>query len=215
MTRLLLLCTLVAAQASWALTSSARLLPDEAPVSAAAAAEPAATPPPTEARLTPTPQEPIPMGYQFAAGAVTGLVFTPMSFYVANLLGNLTIDTPTLAVLALLPMGLIPPLAITTATWLAGNWRTPGRYKWWPSFLATLVINCVSLPIAAAVGQLGLSIGMFSRVLIYSIAQAVLQPAAATALMRAWPNEQAPTVITNHDPVAPTTYVVRTSSWSF
>jgi hypothetical protein len=211
MTRLLLLFTLVAAHASWALTSSARLLADEAPVSAAASPA-ATTSPPNEMQLTPTPQEPIAFGYQFAAGAVTGLVFTPMSIYLANLLGNLSIDTPTVAVLALLPMGLIPPLAITTATWIAGNWKTPGRYKWWPSFLANLVINCVSMAVGAS---LGLSIGAFSRVLVYSIAQAVLQPSAATALMRAWPNEESQKVITTRDPVAPRTFVVRTASWSF
>jgi hypothetical protein len=212
MTRLLLLLTIVAAPASWALTSSARLLADEAPVSASAANEPTTAPPPTETKLTPTQQEPIAFGYQFAAGAVAGLVFTPMSIQLANLLGNLSIDTPTVAVLALLPMALIPPLAITTATWLAGNWRTPGLYKWWPSFLANLIINCVSMAIGA---DLGLSIGVFSRVLVYSIAQAVLQPAAATALMRAWPNELKPQVITTRDPVSPQTFVVRTASWSF
>src|SRR5207247_1385292 len=125
-------------------------------------------------------------------------------------LGSLSNDLIGAAVPVLLAIGLIPPLAITTACWLAGNWRTPGLYRWWPSFLVNLAVNGVSLAIAAAGG---LSVGLASRVVLYTLVQAVLQPASATLVMRAWPKNTS--VLTQRDPVSPQTFVANAASWSF
>jgi hypothetical protein len=209
MTRLLLLSSLALTSTSYALTSSARLLADEAPVSASGAASST----PESVELTPKQvKEPIPYGYQFGAGAVAAVIFVPVSFKLAEVLGNLSNNLVGAAIPTLLCIGLIPPIAITLAEWLVGNWNTPGRYRFWPSFFANLVVNGVSLAVAA---NWGLSIGVFERVVLYTIVQAVIEPAGTTLLMRAWPKEEAPKVLASSDPNSPSTFFVPATTWSF
>src|SRR5438105_588012 len=117
MTRLLLLCTLAFAQASFALTSSARLLADEVPSSI----EPAAPSPTVE--LTPK-KESVDYGIQFGAGALAAVISVPASFYLGTALGSLSNDLIGAAIPTLLCIGLLPPLAITLTTWIVGNWNT-------------------------------------------------------------------------------------------
>jgi hypothetical protein len=209
MTRLLLLSSLALASTSYALTSSARLLADEAP----AAAPDLGPSAPESVDLTPRQaKEPLAYGYQFGAGAVAAVIFVPGSLYLGSWLGNLSNNLIGAAIPTLLCIGLIPPLAITIAEWLAGNWNTPGRYRFWPSFLVNLVVNGVSLAVAA---NWGLSIAVVERVVLYTIVQAVVQPAGTTLLMRAWPKEEAPKVIASTDPNSPSTFFVPASTWSF
>jgi hypothetical protein len=191
----LLVVALVAAQ-----TNDAAVPPAAQPVAGAEV---------KSAPLTPRGQ-PVGFGLQMASGVAAAVVFVPASLYLGAWLGSLSNDLIWSALPALLCMGLLPPVAVTLATWIAGNWGTQGRHRLWPSLIATLIINGVSLPIAAS---LGLSVGLAGRVLLYTVAQAVLQPAAATALMRAWPLE--PQVLTQADPIAPRTFVVPTAAWSF
>jgi hypothetical protein len=208
MTRLLLLSSLALATPGYALTSSARLLADEAPSSPAVA--PVA---PDKVELAPRQvREPLPYGYQFGAGAVAAVIFVPGSLYLGSWLGNLSNNLIGAAIPTLLCIGLIPPLAITLAEWLAGNWNTPGRYRFWPSFLVNLVVNGVSLAVAA---NWGLSIAVVERVVLYTIVQAVVQPAGTTLLMRTFPKEEAPKVIASSDPNSPSTFFVPASTWSF
>jgi hypothetical protein len=150
-------------------------------------------------------------GWQFAAGTAVGILAVPGSLYLAEAFGSLSNNLIGAAIPALLCMGLIPPLLITLATVLVGNWTAPGTYKFWPAFLANLVINGASLAIGAA---LGLTVGVFGKVLLYTLVQAVLQSGVSTGLERLWPNEK-PTVIANHDAIAPTTFVAPAGTVSF
>jgi hypothetical protein len=69
--------------------------------------------------------------------------------------------------------------------------------------------------VSLALGQyLGLTTFFAGRVVLYTLAQAVLQPAAATALMRAWPKYD-PSLLASHDPNASATFFVPTGAWSF
>jgi hypothetical protein len=157
-------------------------------------------------------REPVGWGYQYAAGAAVAIVAVPTSIYLGSWLGSLSNDLYASAIPVLLSIGLIPPLAITAITVLVGNWNTKGRYRWWPAFLATMVINGGSLAIAAWGGLSQLIVG---RVIVYTLAQAVLQPGAAVLLERAWPKSEPTVIMTPSDPVAPRTFMVPTGTWSF
>jgi hypothetical protein len=160
-----------------------------------------------------TPREPVEYGVQFVAGSVAALISVPGSLYLGEALNNVSTSTIGNALVVLPIIGLLPPLAITLAEYIAGNWNTPGRYRFWPSFLVNLVINGVSLAVAA---NWGLSVAVIPRVVLYTLVQAVIQPASATILMRSWPKEQETNaVISSHDPNSPSTFVVPTGAWSF
>ncbi len=157
-------------------------------------------------------KEPVGWGYQYAAGAAVTVIAVPTSIYLATWLGSLSNNLYAAAVPVLLCIGLIPPLAVTAVTVLVGNWRTNGRYRAWPAFLATMVINGASLAIAASLGLSELIVG---RVILYTLAQAVLQPGAAVLLERAFPKSEPTVITTPSDPVSSRTFMVPTGAWSF
>jgi len=168
---------------------------------------------PVENTMTPEPPaEKVDWAYHYAAGSAVAIIAVPGSLYLGSWLGSLSNDLYGAAIPVLLSIGLIPPLAITAITVLVGNWGNGGKYRWWPAFLATLVINGASLAIAA---YGGLSTLVFGRVVVYTLAQAVLQPGAAVLLERAWPKMQPTVIETSSDPVAPRTFMVPTGTWSF
>lgn len=169
----------------------------------------------SQVRLLPedaAPRQELHPELHFAAGAAAAIVAVPASLYLGEWLGSLSNSLIWSALPVLLCIGLIPPIAVTLATVIAGNWNNPGRYRWAPAFLATLVINGASLAIA---GWLGLSVGVFSRVVIFSLMQAVLQPGAAVLIERQWPRTEPAVITLASDPVAPRTFVVPTGTWSF
>lgn len=193
--------------AALATTPAARFA-DDAPVAAPAEEAPKATLAPSDAE-----QRSIHWAAQFGIGATTALVAVPVSLYLAEAAGQGSNSLIGAGLPALLLFGLLPPLAITFATWLFSEHESPGTYRWWPSLLANIVINGASLAVAAS---LGLSIGVAGTVMLHTLVQMVLQPAATTVLMRVWTKEkQQAAVITSHDPVAPTTFVANAASWSF
>ncbi|MBK7857499.1 MAG: hypothetical protein IPJ65_02515 [Archangiaceae bacterium] len=164
---------------------------------------------PTVGALVPRPE--LHLGYHFAVGAAAAVIVVPSSLYLGALFAGLSNNYLWSAIPVLLSIGLLPPLAVTLATVIAGNWGSPGRYRAWPAFFATLLINGISLACAAS---LGLTVGIFSEVAIYTLVQAVLQPGAAVLLERGWPREP-PLVLTVRDPIAPTTFVAPAAKWSF
>lgn len=185
---------------------------EDAPV-----AEPAAVAEPAPAVITPsveaTPaEEPVGWDVQYSAGAVAALVAVPVSLYLGEWLGSLSNSLIWSAIPVLLSIGLIPPIAVTAATVIVGNWNTPGRYRWWPALIATTVVNGASLAIGAS---LGLSVGMVGRVIVYTLAQAVLQPGIAVGIERAWPRTESAVITLRNEPVSPSTFFVPTSTWSF
>jgi hypothetical protein len=190
-----------------ALSSQARLLAD-APLAEAPQA-PAPTLTPGNEVSAPKPE--LHIGYHLGAGAAAAVVFVPTSLYLAEFFAHTSNNYIVAAIPMLLCLGLIPPIAVTVATVLAGNWKSPKRYRWWPAFLATLLINGISLPIASA---LGLSVGVASTVIIYTLVQAVVLPGAAVLIEREWPRSQ-PVELTVADPIAPRTFMVPASTWSF
>jgi hypothetical protein len=147
-----------------------------------------------------------------SAGSAVAIVAVPASLYLGEVLGSLSNDLLGAAIPVLLSIGLIPPIAITAITVLVGNSGGGGRYRWWPTFLATLIINGASLAIAQ---PLGLSTLYFGRVIIYTLAQAVLQPGVAVLLQRAWPKNEPVVLSTPSDPVTSCTFMVPTGSWRF
>jgi hypothetical protein len=191
MNRLLLLAVVVSLRA-FALTSDAKLLPEE--------------------QVAAPQLEPIHWGYQFAAGSAAAVVSVPLSLGLAAWVGSWSNNLYAAALPALFIFGLIPPIAVTLACWIAGNWNTPGAYRWWPSLIANILINGASLFIGA---MLGLSFFEAPRVILYTVVQAILQPAASTALMRAWPKSPPPQVITVRDPVSPSIFFAPTSVVTF
>ena len=182
------------------------------PATPAPVVEPAPVAPLAEPQLAAEVSKPVGWDVQYSAGSLAALVAVPASLYLGQFFGTLSIDLIWAAIPTLLSIGLIPPIAVTAATVIVGNWNDPGRYRWWPALLVTTVINGASLAIGA---PLGLSAGVFGRVLVYTLVQAVLQPGAAVLVERAWP-KQPPSVITlRNEPTAPTTFFVPTQTWSF
>ncbi|MBL8954060.1 MAG: hypothetical protein JNK82_25005 [Myxococcaceae bacterium] len=157
--------------------------------------------------------EPVDFAYHYAAGSAVAILAVPASLYLGQELAGLSNDIYLGAALpVLLSIGLIPPVLITAVTVLVGNSGGGARYRWWPTLLATLVINGASLAIAAPLGLATLS---FGKVVVYTLAQAVLQPGAAVLLQRAWPKNDPVVLSTPSDPVTSRTFVVPTGSWRF
>ncbi len=166
--------------------------------------------PPADVKLTPSAEQH--WGHQFLIGAAAAVIFVPVSLYLGQTLGSLSNNLIGAAIPTLLCIGLIPPIAITVSMWLTGRREGGNRYRFWPSFFVNLLVNGVSLAIAA---QFGLSVGVLPRVVLYTIVQAIIQPAGTTMLMREFPLGQEPRVVATHDPISPTVFVTPTTSWSF
>lgn len=202
-----LLMSLVLCSPAWALTSSARLLTaDDAPVASGAPAQ--MTPSVAHSNASAKPMH---WGLQVGIGAGAAVVAVPMSLYLGQWLGSLSNSLIGAAIPTLLVIGLLPPALVTLATWLSGNWNQPGTYRWWPALLATTLVNAGML---VAAGYLGVSVGVISRVIIYTVIQALVLPGTATAVMRVWPLKE-PALVTSREPFAPTTYFAPAAGWSF
>jgi hypothetical protein len=196
-----LLLTLLSAPA-WG--HSARLLED-APVLAPSVSPVVTSPEPVSS----------PWMLQAGAGAGAALISVPASLYLGAWLGNLSNNLYLSLISSMLVMAVVPSVAVAALVTLVGNWSEPGRYRFWPTLGLTAVANILSMVVGTA---LGLSVGVFGRVALYTLIEAVVLPAAATGSSQLFkrksglPQAQA---WLSPDPRAPMTWVVPTAEVRF
>jgi hypothetical protein len=148
---------------------------------------PAPEPPPKAApapTLTPpvTPdaeQRPV-LLLQVGAGMVAAAVAVPASFVTASWLGTAS-GNVLIALPALLIAALVPPVAVTLASWAVGNWGGPARFRLNPAIWITSGVSVLALVVA---GLLGLNANEPGRVALFTAAEVALLPAAAVTTMQ-------------------------------
>lgn len=155
---------------------------------------------------------PLHWGLQYGIGVAATAVAVPVSLYLGAGIGSLSNDLLGAGIPTLLCVTVIPSAAVTFATVIAGNWRNPGRYRWWPALLATFVVNVASFAVATA---LGVSVGVPGRVIAYTAIEALLQPAVAVALERLFPREERPVEVSGTAGALSRTSFIPAGSWSF
>lgn len=114
---------------------------------------------------------------EVGAGAVAALLSVPATLWTATWLGGLSSNLFLAAVPPLVLLAVVPPLAVTLAEVLVGNALAPGQARFSPAFWVTLGTHV--LAVAAGVA-LGLSTQRFGDVALFTLAEAVLLPTAAT-----------------------------------
>lgn len=118
---------------------------------------------------------------QFAAGAGAALVSAPATLWLSTALGTLSSNLVLAALPSFLLFIAIPPVAVTLAASLVGNWRAPGSSRFSPAVWAT--VGAQVLILAASIG-LGASSRNFDHAALITLAELVILPAAATGTMR-------------------------------
>lgn len=183
---------------------SARLLEPQA-VTPAAVASPALTPA--------DPERPLWL-YQAGAGVGAALISVPASLYFSAWLGTLTNNVYAALVPSLLVMAIVPSFAVAFVVTLVGNWASPGTYRFWPTFGVTALVNILALVVG---GFAGLSVGVAARVVLFTIAEAIVLPSAATtaSTLFARKKETIATAWLSRDPRAPVTWVIPTGEVHF
>ncbi len=152
--------------------------------------------------------------YQAGAGVGAALISVPASLYFASWLGSLTNQVYVGLIPSLLLVGIVPSLAVAWVVTLVGNWKSPGTYRFWPTFAVTLLVNVAALVVG---GFAGLSVGVAGRVLLFTLAEAIVLPSAATTASNLFSRkkETAATAWLSADPRAPVTWVIPTGEVSF
>ena len=183
---------------------SARLL-DVAPVAPLAAVAPSL--------VGTEPERPLWL-LQSGAGVGAALISVPGSLYLASWLGSLTNNVYAALVPSVLLMAVLPSFAVALAVTLVGNWVSPGTYRFWPTFGITALVNIVALVIG---GFTGLSVGVAARVVVFTLAEAIVLPGAATTASQLFKRKQelAPQAWLSNDPRSPMTWVIPTGEVRF
>ena len=128
------------------------------------------TPRPSRLRLVTT---------RFVAGAAAALVSVPLGLLLGRTLG-VTSTSILIAAPSLLLFLALPPVAVTLAEWLAGNWSLPGSSRFRPAIWMALIAH--TLIFAGSVYLSGSAYDFRSAALFTGVEMALL-PAVVTLVM--------------------------------
>jgi hypothetical protein len=143
------------------------------------ASAPAALADPPTTASTAGEQRPV-LLLQAGSGVVAAAVTAPLSIWAGQWLSTLT-GSDLGALPALLLAVALPPVAVSLASWVAGNWAGPGRFHLSPAIWIT---TGVSVATFVAAGFLGFNANEPGRLAAYTAADMVLLPAAAVITMQ-------------------------------
>ena len=152
---------------------------------------------------------------QAGAGAGAALVSVPAALYLGAWLGSLSNSIIWSIVPSFLVMALVPSLVVAWMVTRIGDLFSPGTFRFWPTFGITLAVNILALVVG---GVAGLSVGVFARVLVFTVAEAIVLPAAATGASQLFKRKSEPSgaqAWLSRDPRSPTTWVIPTGEVSF
>ena len=148
-------------------------------LAADAAPAPAPAPAPTATAAATREQRPV-LLFQVSTGVLATALATPASIYLGLWLSSLTgSDLGGLPALLLAVAG--PPVAATLASWFAGNWGGPERFRWSPAIWVTTGVSLVAF---VAAGFLGFNANEPGQVALFTVADAVLLPATAVGMLQ-------------------------------
>ncbi len=155
----------------------------DAPKAEAPASTPAPAPvAPSESKVSLANRTPPSMWLQAGAGAGAALISVPLSLYLAGWIGTVISNNVYVALIpSLLVMGLLPSLAVTAAVVGIGNYYSPGTYPFWRVWGLTTLANIAALIIG---GFANVTVGVFTRVLLFAICEAVVLPLVAVPSAR-------------------------------
>lgn len=134
-----------------------------------------------ERAATAAPPAPPALAFQLGAGAGAAVVSVPVALLVAAGIGTLSNNLVLAALPSLVLLAAIPPIAVTWAVWLVGRLSGLEEQR---TILAAAVTALVHIGCLVAGGYLGVSVGVPSRVVAFTLAEAALLPAAATLILR-------------------------------
>lgn len=112
---------------------------------------------------------------QAGVGVAAAAVTAPVSVWLGQWVGSWT-GNDLGALPALLLAVAVPPLAVTLSGWLIGNWGGPERFHLMPAVWVTAGVSLATFVVA---GFLGLNANEPGRLAAYTVADALLLPAAA------------------------------------
>src|SRR5205823_6177238 len=108
------------------------------------------------------------------------ILFTPVSLVAGSWFGSMGGSLLGAALPAISTVILLPALAVTAATWIAGELLQPGRYGFVAPGLITIGVNTL---VTVAAALLGLSGVNFMGGLIFTLVEMVLLPPTAVGTM--------------------------------
>jgi len=129
---------------------------------------------------TPT-ASPQPWTSQALVGAGATIVSVPVGLLLGTLWGGVSNNLLVAAIPSVILFAALPPLAVTWAEWLTGNWGAPGSVTFQPALWVALGVHLVATAVAIGLGVSSINL---ASVAIFTLIEAVLLPTAVTLTMR-------------------------------
>lgn len=118
---------------------------------------------------------------QFLVGAGAAVVAVPGSLLLGSALGSLSNNLFLAALPSLVLFLALPPLAVTWAEWMFGNWDSPGSARFMPAIWIALGVHAAAMVGGIASGASYLNLGSMA---ILTLIEALVLPAVVTLSMR-------------------------------
>lgn len=119
-------------------------------------------------------------GAGLGVGAAATAFSVPLTVAIASRVGLLSASLVGAAVPALLTLLFVPPLVITGAMWLFANLAGDGGFRFHPAIWASLGTHLVAV---VAAGLLGAAANQPGDMILLTLSEAVLVPAATLAVL--------------------------------
>lgn len=151
----------------------------------------------------------ISLGRVALAGAAATVVSVPGGLLLGSWVGTLSSNLYLAGLPSLLLFAALPPIAVTWAAWLAGNWITPGSARARP---AVWVAIATHLAMMAGAIALGFSSHRLGDAALLTLAEALVLPAAVTLTI--WGSAERPPPIEPR-PASRAVPTLPLASWRF
>ncbi len=147
------------------------------------------------------------MALELGTGAGAAVVAVPATLALSAWVGTLSSDLVLAAAPAMLLLLALPPLAVTGAQWLVGNWVQPGSVRFQPAVWVALGVHVLAVTGAVL---LGATVDDLGDAALFTLVEALVLPTAVTLTMRATAPVPPPTL--SRVPERPRSLVEATAS---